>query len=249
MKRLLSILSLLLFLTTQASSQEQKIKVNDDIELIRITEGFYMHTTASESPGFGKYSANGLLVIKNGKAFMIDSPVTNETTRTLISYLADSMNVQLVLFTGGHYHEDCIGGIEATKEAGAKSFLSSMTREKCIQFNLPLPDTTYEKNYFFSFEGIPVECRLVGGGHTADNTIVYFPEQDIMFGGCLVKNTGSTNLGNLKDAVVDQWKPTIEKILELYPSVKFIVPGHGALGGKEMLTHTISLVDSYMNTH
>jgi len=246
---MLSILFVLLFATTQAFTQEQKIKVNDDIELISLAEGFYMHTTISESPSSGRHSANGLLVIRNGKAFMIDSPVTNETTRKLIRHLSDSMNVQLVLFTGGHYHEDCIGGIEATKEAGAKTFLSSMTREKCIQFNLPLPDTTYDKNYFFSFEGIPVECRLVGGGHTADNSIVYFPEQDIMFGGCLVKNNSSTNLGNLNDAVVDQWKATIEKILELYPSVKLIVPGHGAFGGKEMLLHTISLVDSYKNTH
>jgi len=245
MKKHLFILAVITLFSIAAFSQSRIIKVNDDIELTELAEGFYMHTTISESPGFGRYSSNGLIVLKNGKAFLIDSPVTEGTTRTLVNFLSDSMKVKVVLFTGGHFHEDCIGGIGYLKASGIKTFLNSLTKEKCIQNNLPLPDTTYENSYFFNFEGIPVECRFVGGGHTADNAIVYFPSQQILFGGCLVKSNESTGLGNLKDAVVDQWKPSIEKIIQLFPSVKFIVPGHGSLGGKEMLTHTIDLVDNY----
>jgi metallo-beta-lactamase class B len=243
MKRPFLICTVLILFSTTLFSQSKNIRVNDNIELIKLADGFYMSTTISESPGFGRYPSNGLLVIRNGKAFLIDSPVTVETTRDLLRYLSDSMKVNVVLFTGGHFHEDCIGGMAYLKEKGIKTFLNSRTKEKCIQYDLPLPDTTYDEKYFFNFEGIPVECRFPGKGHTVDNSIIYFPEQEIMFGGCLVKSNESTGIGNLKDAVIDQWKPTIEKIIKLYPSVKIIVPGHGSYGGKEMLTHTIDLID------
>jgi metallo-beta-lactamase class B len=204
-----------------------------------------MHQTMVNTPEFGRFSSNGLLVIKNGKAFMIDTPVTNETTAKIATYLKDSMNVEIQLFTGGHFHVDCIGGMEYLKTADVKTFLNKRTKIKCIENKLPLPDTTFDESYFFNFEGIPVECRFVGGGHTADNIIAYFPDQKILFGGCLVKSANSPNLGNLKDAVVGEWKATIQQIINLFPSVKFVIPGHGDLGGIELLYHTIELVDNY----
>jgi metallo-beta-lactamase class B len=249
MKRLFLLYILLFLFSSMLFSQSKNIRVNSDIQLVYLADGFYMSNTISNSPASGRYSSNGLLVIRNGKAFLIDSPVTIETTRDLIRFLADSLKVKVELFTGGHFHEDCIGGMAYLKEIGVKIFLNARTKEKCLKFNLPLPDTTYDETFFFNFEGIPVECRFPGGGHTIDNSIVYFPKQDIMFGGCLVKSNESTNLGNLKDADTDHWKSTMEKILQLYPSVKIIVPGHGSHGGKEMLTHTIKLVDDYMEKH
>jgi metallo-beta-lactamase class B len=186
-----------------------------------------------------------LLVIKNGKAFMIDTPVTNEITAKIATYLKDSMNVRIQLFTGGHFHSDCIGGMDYLKNTGVRTFLNSRTEKKCRELKLPLPDTTFNESYLFNFEGIPVECRFLGGGHSADNITVYFPDQNILFGGCFVKSANSTNLGNLQDAVVGEWKASIQKIIDLYPSVKIVIPGHGDFGGNELLYHTIELVDNY----
>jgi metallo-beta-lactamase class B len=245
MTRIVLILACLIPFMTMAFSPDQNIRINDDIELIKISDGFYMHQTLVNSHEFGRFASNGLLVIKNGRAFMIDTPVTNETTAKIAKYLKDSMDVEIKLFTGGHFHVDCIGGMEFLKSSGVKTFLNKRTMNKCIEKNLPLPDTTFVENYFLNFEGIPVECRFVGGGHSADNIIVYFPDQKILFGGCLVKSVGSPNLGNLQDAVVGEWKTTIQRIIDLYPSTKFVIPGHGDYGGIELLYHTIELVDSY----
>lgn len=240
-----SLLFIILFVPfmTMAIYPSKNIRINDDIELIQIADGFYMHQTFVNSTEFGRFSSNGLLVIKNGKAFMIDTPVTNEITEKIADYLKDSMNVQIQIFTGGHFHVDCIGGLEYLKTLRIKTFLNNRTKNKCIENNLPLPDTTFDENYLFNFEGIPVECRFLGGGHSADNIIVYFPDQKILFGGCLVKSANSTNLGNLKDAVVGEWKTTIQRIIDLYPTVKYVIPGHGDYGGIDLLYHTIDLVD------
>jgi metallo-beta-lactamase class B len=238
---------LLMPFVVKAYTPVQSIRINNDIELIQISDGFYIHQTFDNSPGFGRFSSNGLLLIKNGKAFMIDTPVTNETTGKIAAYLKDSMGVQIQFFTGGHFHIDCIGGMEFLKSSGVKTILNKRTESKCIENNLPIPDTTFDENYFFNFEGVPVECRFVGGGHTADNIIVYFPDQKILFGGCLVKSLNSVNLGNLQDAVIGEWKTTIQRIIDLYPSVKIVVPGHGDYGGIDLLYHTIELVDKYQN--
>jgi metallo-beta-lactamase class B len=245
MKCIITFIILLLPFMTMAISPAQHIRVNDDIELIQISDGFYLHKTFVNSTEFGRFSSNGLLLIKNGKAFMVDTPVNNETTCKIAVYLKDSMDVQIQFFTGGHFHIDCIGGMEYLKHAGVKTILNIRTKNQCIEKNLPLPDTTFDENYFFNFEGVPVECRFVGGGHTADNIIVYFPDQKILFGGCLVKSMNSTNLGNLKDAVIGEWKATIRRIIDLYPSVKIVVPGHGDYGGIDLLYHTIDLVNEY----
>jgi len=229
----------------EAISSNHNIRINEDIVLIEISEGFYMHQTFDSTAEHGRFASNGMLVIKNGKALLIDTPVTNETTSKMVTYLKDSMGVQTVLFIGGHSHIDCIGGMQYLKNIGVKTILNERTESKCKELNLPLPDTTFDKYYFFKFEEIPVECRFVGGGHTVDNIVVYFPDQKILFGGCLVKSVPSNNLGNLNDAVVGEWKETIQRIIGLYPSIRYIIPGHGDLGGNNLLYHTIDLVDKY----
>ena len=247
MKSVFFFLVLILPFVVKAFSPGQDIKVNQEILLKPISNGFYVSITNAETPGFGRFYSNGMIVIKNGKAFMIDTPVTNEATQELVTFLNDSLHIQTILFIGGHFHIDCIGGMEYLKKAGIKTILNKRTEMKCKELNLPLPDTTFDENYFFNFEGIPVECRFLGGGHTADNIIVYFPEQKILFGGCLVKNASSPNLGNIQDAVIDEWKSTIQRIIDLYPQVKLVIPGHGDYGGIELLNHTIKLVDEYQN--
>jgi metallo-beta-lactamase class B len=245
MKSILLLFICLLPVLAKSFQPGQKIKINDDIELIQIADGFFMHQTYVNSPEFGRFSSNGLLVIKKGKAFMIDTPVTNETTKRIAEFLKDSMNVHIKLFTGGHFHVDCIGGMEYLKSSGVKTFLNKRTKIKCIENNLPLPDTTFGENYFFNFEGIPVECRFVGGGHSSDNIIVCFPNQQILFGGCMVKSAIAPNLGNLQDAVVGEWKTSIQRIIGLYPSIKIVIPGHGDYGGIDLLYHTIELVEKF----
>lgn len=247
MKSSLFFFILLLPYLVKAFSPEKDIKVNEEILLKPISDGFYVSVTNAETPGFGRFYSNGMFIIRNGKAFMIDTPVTNEATKALVVFLKDSLHVQTVLFIGGHFHVDCIGGMEYLKKAGIKTILNKRTEIKCKELKLPLPDTTFDENYFFNFEGIPVECRFVGGGHTVDNIVVYFPIQKILFGGCLVKSANSPNLGNIQDAVVCEWKETIERIIDLYPSTKIVIPGHGDYGGIELLHHTIKLVDNYQN--
>jgi metallo-beta-lactamase class B len=63
----------------------------------------------------------------------------------------------------------------------------------------------------------------------------------------LIKSINSKGLGNLSDAVVNDWDMTVEKVMKDYPEIQTVIPGHGDFGGIELLTHTIELVDKEKN--
>jgi cyclase len=60
-------------------------------------------------------------------------------------------------------------------------------------------------------------------GHTGGDVIAYVPDANVVFTGDL---GWSKTLPNLVDATVNDWIPTLERMLAQYPTAKF-VPGHG----------------------
>lgn len=60
-------------------------------------------------------------------------------------------------------------------------------------------------------------------GHTGGDVIAYVPDANAVFTGDL---GWSRTLPNLVDATVNDWIPTLDKILAQYPTARF-VPGHG----------------------
>ncbi len=60
-------------------------------------------------------------------------------------------------------------------------------------------------------------------GHTGGDVFAYVPDANVVFTGDL---GWSKTLPNLVDATVNDWIPTLDKILNQYPAAKF-VPGHG----------------------
>jgi cyclase len=62
-------------------------------------------------------------------------------------------------------------------------------------------------------------------GHTGGDVFAYVPDANVVFTGDL---GWSKTLPNLVDATVNDWVPTLDKILTQYPTAKF-VPGHGSV--------------------
>ena len=48
----------------------------------------------------------------------------------------------------------------------------------------------------------------------------------------LVKSSKSKSLGNLADAVVNDWDNSVKKLIDEFADAKVVVPGHGRFGGK-----------------
>ena len=222
---------------------QSRIEINNDIHLYPIGDSIFVHVTFESSEQFGRFSSNGLIFIKNGEAIMIDTPMDNHKTEIIHKYLQNRLNVNLTKLIIGHFHDDCLGGLDYIQNQGIESIANLLTVNKCSELGLPIPSTPFSDSLVINFQGEMVVCRYLGGGHTVDNITVWFPNQKLLFGGCLIRSTQSQNLGNLSDAVVDQWATTVKKVLEKYPNVELVIPGHGHWGGKELLEHTIKLAE------
>ena len=236
-----------LTINTVVAQTSQRIDINKDIQLHYLQDSIYVHVTWDSIENFGRFSSNGMIIIKNGQAIMIDTPMDNDKTEKIASFLKDSWNVDLVKLIIGHFHDDCLGGLGYIQSKGIESIANSRTIELCKKNNLLIPSTSFDDSFMIDFNGEKLICNYFGAGHSPDNITVWIPSKKILFGGCLVKSSNSRDLGNLADAVVEDWDSTIKKIIINYPEIRTIVPGHGNVGGAELLTHTVQLVELEKN--
>lgn len=225
----------------------EKIVVDNDIQLICLQDSVFVHVTFHTGANIGRFPSNGLVVIKNGQAIMVDTPMDNDKTERLVKYLEDTLHVKVTKLIIGHFHDDCLGGLEYFQSKGIESIANYMTVAKCRELGLPVPSTPFTDSLTIDLQGELIQCRYFGGGHTFDNITIWIPAKKILFGGCLVRSLRSNNLGNLTDAVLDQWDVTIKKLMAQYPDIETVVPGHGDFGGTELLTHTLELVERGKN--
>jgi len=92
-----------------------------------------------------------------------------------------------------------------------------------LTINLTRPTMTYSNGPLHLYLGRREVVLSTLPGHTGGDTIVYVPDASVVFTGDL---GWSKTLPNLVDATVNQWIPTLDKILADYKTARF-VPGHG----------------------
>ena len=130
------------------NTQNNKIIIDDDIQLLDLGDSVFVHISWSSLPQFGRFSSNGLLLIRKGRVLMVDTPMNNDLTERLVTFLEDSMHVTISKFIAGHYHDDCIGGLEYLHSKGVESVANVMTIEKCRQEKLPVPNISFKDSLF-----------------------------------------------------------------------------------------------------
>ena len=218
------------------------IQIPDDIELVQLSERAYVHVSVSEMPGFGRVSSNGLIYVIGDEAFLFDTPVTEYQTKTLVTWIADSLHAKVIAFVPGHWHADNLGGLGYLHSTGVISYANQMTIELAKLNGMPVPQRGFKDHLELELGGHIISCYYFGGAHTADNIVTWIPSEEILFGGCMIRDINSAGLGNIADAKVDEWLPTIQKVMDTFPNAKIVVPGHGQIGGKELLEHTKKLL-------
>lgn len=244
--KLLTTFAIILLLVINSSSQTKSISINEDIQLVPITNSLYAHVTWINSEKWGRFSNNGAVYINNGKAFLIDTPMDSLQTVQLVTFLRDSMQTEVTHFIPGHYHDDCIAGLPYLHSLGVLSIANNLTIKKCEELNLEQPQTGFNDSINIDFEETQVNVYYMGGGHTVDNVVVYFNDEKVLFGGCFVKANSAGSLGNLKDATVDKWPVSIQKTIEKFSEVEKVIPGHGSIEGPEQLHHTLELLNKHL---
>jgi metallo-beta-lactamase class B len=224
--------------------QEQKIKISNDLELRKISEHVYIHISYYDLQSYKHVPANGLVYLRGGESYIVDTPWTDELTRVLLDWIQDSLKSEIKGVIPTHWHQDCMGGLREVKNAGIKSYGLELTRDIARSKNLPEPAVGFRDSLMLKLGLSNIICYYVGAGHTVDNIVVWLPEERVLFGGCMVKALGQKNLGFTGDADLQEWPKSLKNLLSKFPDCRIVVPGHGAHGNLDLIHHTLKLLET-----
>lgn len=236
------IIFILLFGAVQTSFAQDTIKIAADLSLLRISENVYLHISLADVSGYGRVAANGIIYKNGNEAFLFDTPWNDAQMLELAAYLKDHLNLKITGFVPNHWHEDCMGGLSFLKSRGIMSYANYRTIEIAKEKGLPIPVQGFGDSLKLKLGDKSIYCYFFGAAHSMDNIVVWIPSERILFPGCMCKAMEATNLGYTADGSLVDYKATIEKVLRRFKSAKIVIPGHGAPGGPELLTHTIEII-------
>ncbi|MCP4613304.1 MAG: subclass B1 metallo-beta-lactamase [Planctomycetes bacterium] len=225
-----------------AESADKPIELSEDVTVTKLAEGVWLHTTYLDIQGYRRVPANGLIVVEGSRAMMIDLPWTDEQAGVLFDWIAKEHKAQIETVVPTHSHIDCAGGLAEAHRRKANSFALDKTVEILKRTDKPVPKNWFSRRLSLSCGQTRVELAFFGAGHTIDNITAWIPEKKILFAGCMIKSQNARNLGNTKEADLDQWPKTLKKVRKAFPEAKIVIPGHGRHSGTGLIDHTIELL-------
>jgi glyoxylase-like metal-dependent hydrolase (beta-lactamase superfamily II) len=203
------------------------------LEIKKIEDGVYLYTAYENIEGWGLVGSNGLVVLDNKDAYLIDTPISAKDTEVLVQWI-DAQGFTAKASISTHFHSDSTGGIAFLNSKSIPTYASKLTNKLLKNKGEAQATHSFTKNPFWLVNK-KIEIFYPGAGHTSDNVVVWIAKRKVLFGGCFVKPEG---LGNLSDAVVADWPASAEKLIARYSSATLVVPGHGKIGDVSLLEKT-----------
>lgn len=183
-----------------------------------------------------------MIVINGGEALVFDTPADNESSKELISWLETEQKLKVKGVLATHFHDDCVGGLDAFHAKGIPSYGSFKTNSLAKAEGNLVPENGFEDDLILEVGKLKVVTRFLGEGHTRDNVVTYVPSDQVLFGGCLIKEVGA-GVGFLGDANTAAWSETVTRVKSTFSDVRTVIPGHGKIGDSELLEFTIRLFE------
>jgi metallo-beta-lactamase class B len=243
-KALLIIIASLTTLNCSCQKREtfkpKRLYKSSNLIITQIAENSFEHTSFKQTNDFGKVPCNGLIVRNSNEVIIFDTPTNDQSAEELIKWIKETLHCKINAVIPTHFHDDSSGGLEAFNKNSIPSYAYFKTIELAKENNFVVPKNSFRDSLILKVGNEIIIARFLGEGHTKDNIIGYFPSENIMFGGCLIKELDASK-GYLGDANLTEWSSTVEKVKKAFPKAKIIVPGHGAYGSKKLLDYTITL--------
>lgn len=224
----------------QDTFKPKEVYKSNDLIITQIANNSFQHISFKQTNDFGNVPCNGLIVINSHEAVVFDTPTNDKSSATLINWIKETLHCKINGTIPTHFHDDCLGGLKAFHEQDIPSYAYFKTIELAKENNFVVPKNSFPDSLVLKVGDGNIIVKFFGEGHTKDNVVGYFPGDNILFGGCLIKEIDAGK-GYLGDATIADWSGTVEKIKRAYPTVKIVVPGHGEYGDKKLLDYTINL--------
>jgi glyoxylase-like metal-dependent hydrolase (beta-lactamase superfamily II) len=219
-----------------------------EIKTIPLADNFY----ALEGQG-------GTISVLTGPdgVLLVDSQFA-PLTEKLVAAIRQVSDKPIRFLVNTHVHGDHVGGNENFAKLGAVIFARQQLRER-LRHPLPaadgtlgkpavaeaLPVVTYDDPVTIHLDGENVRLLPIRAAHTDGDTLVSFPEHDILAVGDYFRSVGypivDLNNGGSLNGLLEALRITIERA---GPNTK-IIPGHGPTVGRDAVIAQRDLLIAY----
>lgn len=220
-----------------------------NIEINPLNGSAYAFTTYRYLSEQVRFPSNGMYIVTEKGVVLIDTPWDTTQLQPLLDSIELRHHLPVVLCISTHFHDDRTAGLTYFKSRGIKTFASRKTDSLCWVKKEKRPQFTFHRDTVFTIGQSTIQTFYPGPGHSEDNIIVWLPNEKIIYGGCFIKSTEATTLGNLSDANVKAWKTSLEGLIKKYPNYSMVIPGHQSWKNKKSVKHTLKLVKQFLKSN
>jgi metallo-beta-lactamase class B len=199
---------------------------------------------------------NSVVYVGRRSVTIIGATWTPETAERLAAEIRKVTDKPIREVVNTNFHPDRAGGNAYWKRIGAGIVSTKMTRD-LLQSGwdqvvdgtvkafagyprLPLVLPTKIHAGDFELQGGRIRALYLGPSHTKDGIFVYFPDEKVLYGGCILKE----QLGSLAYADVAEYPKTLRKLQALHLDITTIVAGHWSpIHGPELIDQYLALLD------
>ena len=224
--------------------------VGDPSTMIALAEDVWVIPDSGRTP----HVPNVGIVVGERAALIIDSGLGADNADRVFTALRSVSRLERVYLTQTHFHPEHGYGAQRLQDRVVVTYNEaqfSELQQKGMMFlemfrgfsdhiaaalrdvEFVQPDVMYADRAQLDLGGVTAELQYRGPAHTLGDQTVYLPDTKIMFTGDLVEERFFPILPD-EDASITRWIAALESIETLRPAT--VVPGHGALGGFELLS-------------
>src|SRR5512136_2773471 len=221
---------------TEKKFASQADLVEKKVSFDKLSDHAYAYT-AEGDPNTG-------VVVGDDAVMVIDTQATPVMAQDVIRRIREVTDKPIRYVTLSHYHAVRVLGASAYRadhviasrdtydlivERGEQDMKSEIERFprlfRAVESvpGLTWPNLVFKKRLTLWLGKLQVEIMQLGRGHTKGDTVVWLPQEKILFSGDLVEYDATPYTG---DAYLAQWPATLDAIAALGP--RKLVPGRGA---------------------
>jgi glyoxylase-like metal-dependent hydrolase (beta-lactamase superfamily II) len=221
---------------TEKKFASQADLVEKKVSFDRLSDHAYAYT-AEGDPNTG-------IVVGDNAVMVIDTQATPVMAQDVIRRIREVTDKPIRYVVLSHYHAVRVLGATAYKadhiiasrdtydlivERGEQDMKSEIERFprlfRAVESvpGLTWPNLVFKKRLTLWLGKLQVDIMQLGRGHTKGDTVVWLPQEKILFSGDLVEYEATPYTG---DAYLTDWPDTLDNIAALKPAK--LVPGRGA---------------------
>lgn len=219
---------------------------NEKLKISHLKGDFYIYTTYNTYQEY-LIPANGMYLVTNRGVVMFDTPWDTTQFQPLLDSIKAKHNKSVIMSFATHWHKDKTAGLEYYRAQGIKTYTTVFTDELSKKNNEKRAEFLMSKDTVFNVGQYSFETYYPGPGHTEDNIIIWFKNEKILYGGCLIKGAEDENLGYLGDGNIAKYETTLKNVQKKCRKPNYIIVAHSDWKNINSLKHSLEMAKELKN--